>query len=306
MAWTDDRISELRRRSASGESKRQILREMNLTPGQLAGAMIHHNIHRPIEPGSVVPLPADHPAVTSGRTAFPLAVVDPLREIRTSASLTVLKTGRDNRKLGAKVTKGAWAGFSIYSLTLEERATCPTTCQHWRTCMGNAMQMAARNRHGPDLERQIELELRVLSVRHSAPGDGFVVRLHVLGDFYSVEYVELWRRWLRRFPKLRVWGYTAWPSDTPIGAAVRRLSQQHWDRFAIRLSSRRAGRDRAITVVDPKAARGAILCPVETGKTRSCGTCGLCWAPAARDRTIAFVLHGKTSRRSGYERSADR
>ena len=66
--------------------------------------------------------------------------------------------------------------------------------------------MARRVEAGPELEARLEREIEVLDVRH---GGGFVVRLHVLGDFYSVEYVGLWRRLLRQYPTLRVFGYTA-------------------------------------------------------------------------------------------------
>ena len=55
------------------------------------------------------------------------------------------------------------------------------------------------------MEARLEREIEVLDVRH---GGGFVVRFHVLGDFYSVEYVGLWRRLLRQYPTLRVFGYT--------------------------------------------------------------------------------------------------
>jgi hypothetical protein len=296
--WSDERIAEVRRRWRAGESKAEIRAGMGLTVGQLAGAVIHFNLQSPVRPSEIVPLPEGHPALVDRRTVFRRQVKSPLRVVDGK---TVLRRGRDNRKLGDIVTKGAWKGYRIYSLTLEERATCPTSCHHWRTCMGNAMQWAARNEHGPALERALAEELRQLSVRHSARrGDGFVVRLHVLGDFYSVEYVELWRAWLRRFPRLHVWGYTAWPPSTPIGAAVRRLASEHWDRFAVRLSSERMGRDRTITIATEKqlAKTTAIVCPVETGRTLNCGTCGLCWAPAARDKTIAFILHGTTRFRS--------
>src|SRR5262249_24811065 len=35
------------------------------------------------------------------------------------------------------------------TLTLEERATCPTTCRHWRDCYGNKMHRAQRWQRGP-------------------------------------------------------------------------------------------------------------------------------------------------------------
>ena len=42
----------------------------------------------------------------------------------------ILKPGGNNKKLGRKVLKGKWKGAYIYSLTLTERATCPTSCHH--------------------------------------------------------------------------------------------------------------------------------------------------------------------------------
>lgn len=298
--WTDERKAEIRRRWRAGESKAKIRAEMNLTIGQMAGAVIHLNLQSPVRPSEIVPLPVTHPAVIHGRTKYPSTVKSPTRDIDVNGGLIALRTGRDNRKLGAVITKGAWKGYSIYSLTLEERATCPVSCHHWRTCMGNAMQWAARNQHGPALELRLDDELYHLSKRHSAPGDGFVVRLHVLGDFYSVEYVNLWRSWLRRFPKLHVFGYTAWPTGTRIGDAVRRLADEQWDRFAVRLSSRNPGPQRAITIQSERRLREtkAIVCPVEMARTTSCATCGLCWSPAAREKTIGFVLHGTTAFRS--------
>ena len=48
-------------------------------------------------------------------------------------------------------------------------------------------------------------KLRLLDIDHP---NGFAVRLHNLGDFYSLQYVALWRRLLARHPALHVWGYT--------------------------------------------------------------------------------------------------
>jgi hypothetical protein len=110
----------------------------------------------------------------------------------------------------------------IYTLTLEERASCPLTCKHWRSCYGNGMMVASRVQAGPELEARLEREIEVLDVRHVK---GFVVRLHVLGDFYSVEYVELWRRLLRQYSTMRIWGYTARidAKNDPIAAALARF-----------------------------------------------------------------------------------
>lgn len=256
-----------------------------LTNGAIAGQAIRMQLHRPSAPQSVRGLSSQHPAVVDGHTMFPTRV----RE--AAAAPNLLAPGAWQRKLGAVITKGAWSGFPIYALTLEERATCPRECHNWATCMGNGMQAAWRNRHGVALERTLDRELAALQREH--PG-GFAVRLHILGDFYSVDYVRRWGEWIDRFPALHVFGFTAWDWLTDIGAAVAVLAFQRWDRFAVRLSSREPGLMRAVTLYDdmPSPRPDVIVCPAATGKTRGCNTCGLCWAPAARKKTIAFIAHG--------------
>src|SRR5262249_51154116 len=141
-----------------------------------------------------------HPAVLAGRTVYPTTVRPPLR--RADAP-SVLKSAVNNRKIGGEILKGGWKGFPAYTLTLEERATCPTTCWHWRSCYPNKMHWAQRWQAGPDLEWRLEREVALLDIEHL---DGFAVRLHEFGDFYSVEYVELWGKLLERYPGLHVWG----------------------------------------------------------------------------------------------------
>jgi hypothetical protein len=149
------------------------------------------------DPADVRPLAASHPAVAGARTLFPSTVIE------ASASPRLLVSGANQRKLGDRVVKGAWRGFPIYSLTLEERASCPSSCHNWRSCYGNAMHYARRHRHGAALEQRLAEELRILALRHSG---GFVVRLHLLGDFYAERYVERWRDWLFEYPALHAFG----------------------------------------------------------------------------------------------------
>jgi hypothetical protein len=282
----------------AGMPERELLRLFpGKTVGQFRGKAINLQLHRPPKIGAYV-LPLNNPALAEDRTLFPGRVREP------AEAPVLLVTGRDQRKLGGRVTKGAWAGFPIYSLTLEERATCPADCQHIRSCMGNSMQFAWRHRAGPELEHRISTELATLQRRHRG---GFAVRLHILGDFYSVAYVSRWAEWLEKFPALHVWGYTAWPASSSIGAAVLGLAAARWDRFAIRLSSTEPGPDRAITLwemPDFSALSKIIVCPAELGQTKGCGTCALCWSPAARDQTIAFLAHGGKGRVAGAHKSA--
>jgi hypothetical protein len=158
--------------------------------------------------GHGVSIGALHPAYRTGRSIFPSRVFDPDEVQR------VLKDGHQSRKIGKFVTKGKMRGFPIFTLTLEERATCPRTCLAWGECYGNAMHAAERIVAGPALETALWDELAALQQLH--PG-GFLVRLHVLGDFYSLDYAQLWHEALEAYPALHIFGYTARPPQSDIG-----------------------------------------------------------------------------------------
>lgn len=220
--------------------------------------------------GKPMTLAENHPAVVEGRTLFPGNVADP--------GDRVLKSGKHQRKLGSHVVKGRWAGMPIYTLTLEERKTCPSSCQHWRDCYGNHMQWPKRFRAGPDLEAALEKELSQHDRTHR---DGFVVRLHVLGDFYSAAYVERWEQWMKSFDRLHVFGYTARWIDDPIGAALQKVNSLFPDRWWVRFSHR----DKETFL---STGSSGVTCPVQTNATACCGTCGLCWTVT---KPIRFLLH---------------
>lgn len=290
IRWTEPNKTRFAAMYSEGASEASLFAALpGLTHGAISGQSRRMQMHRPLAPERVRGLPADHPAAVDGRTMFPTRIRDP------GDAPNVLVPGAWQRKLGSIVTKGAWAGFPIFALTLEERATCPRECHNWFSCMGNGMQAAWRNRHGAELEAKLGRELAALQLAH--PG-GFVVRLHVLGDFYSEAYLAKWSGWLDQFPALHVFGYTAWDWLSPIGSAIAVLAFQHWDRFAVRLSSREPGTMRAVTLwqvpskTDGFRRGSTIVCPVQLGKTACCGSCALCWSPAARTKTIGFVAHG--------------
>lgn len=260
-------------------SKVKVARALGLSEGQVDGQSRRLGLHsyrfRPMR------LKASNPAIVENRTRFPGRVSAPIGP-------NILKPGHHSRKLGGVVTKGKWKGFPVYSLTLEERATCPTSCELWNSCYGNRMHQATRYMHGPELERRLHIELRALQAEH--PG-GFVVRLHVLGDFYSVGYVERWAGWLLEFPALHVFGYTHWPVDTPIGYAIDAYRRVAWGRFAVRTSGAPDGPRTAVVPAGPLMALrepDAVVCPAQTGRTASCATCSLCWAST---RPIVFMEH---------------
>lgn len=213
------------------------------------------------------------------RTRFPKSVLPADVE-------PVLRSGFSAAKIGARVTKGRWKNFRIYTLTLEERATCPADCPLLTGCYGDHMHLAKRYRYGPALEAALVVEVAQLARKHPA---GFAVRLHVLGDFYSAGYVRLWRRLLNEHPALHVFGFTAridW-SD-PIARELHNLVAGE-PRFQVRFSGSPIEPMSAVTVDRAEdAPAGTIMCPQQTGKTQCCGSCGLCWATELR---IGFLRH---------------
>ena len=227
----------------------------------------------------VMALPWWHRAIRRGRTLFEARITEPTQVDR------VLISGVNNKKIGSHITRGRLRGAPIFTLTLEERATCPKSCAHWTTCYGNNMNWPKRLVHGKALESRLDAELAVLNEKHP---EGFMIRLHVLGDFYSVAYVKRWATWINRYPALHVFGYTQWPTTSPIGKAVAKLRDSNWERFAVRTSNSKLKSKASRTLTSLAPQDDLIVCPVEADKSDCCGTCGLCWTTK---RNIGFVLH---------------
>lgn len=228
--------------------------------------------------GPKIILTDHHPAVRKGTTFFPSTVIPAADEVR------MLKSGHNSRKIGAKLEKGRWKGQPIFTLTLEERDTCPRSCKEFTTCYGNNMPFARRILDDGTLTKRLWAELAVLSIENKA---GFIVRLHVLGDFYSVEYVDFWRQALNDFPNLNVFGFTARLAPDPIGIALAELTRDFYDRFRMRFSGAGHPED-CSEVVETAADAKFTRCPAETSAERCCATCGLCMQSNV---SISFVRH---------------
>jgi hypothetical protein len=228
--------------------------------------------------GHRVHLGDDHPALVKGQSIFQARVEDQSERPR------LLIDGHNSRKIGRRVTKGRYKGFFIFTLTLEERATCPSTCLEWKTCYGNSMNWARRIKHGPEFQERLWDELAEKQAKYP---NGFLVRLHILGDFYSVEYAELWNEALEAYPALHIFGYTARFPQSKIGLVICQMLGVWPDRFHVRFSAWK-GPTRGSVVVDRVEDTEHLICPAQLGKTDCCATCALCWHST---RTIAFLRH---------------
>lgn len=211
----------------------------------------------------------------------------PTRVLPISAMGSILVSGHSNVKIGRDVRKGRLRGYRIFTLSLEERATCPTSCEHWRSCYGNAMPFAKRVDHRdpaflPALAEEIDMLMR-------KPWPGVLIRLHALGDFYSVEYVDFWRDMLIEHQNLALYGYTARNNEDDIGPAIFALRRDFGLRAMIRSSN--GARHNLATVsikTETDCPASAFVCPEQTGKTRCCATCAACWSTT---KNVAFLEH---------------
>lgn len=217
-------------------------------------------------------------------TRFPGKIVAP----RNAGNLLV--SGHSNMKLGRDVRKAKLRGYWIYTLSLEERATCPHTCQHWTNCYGNSLHLNKRIDHtDPDFLPTLEKEIvRLCSIRGRA---GVLIRLHALGDFYSQEYVQFWRHRLtsRLSENLAIFGYTARHPSSWIGHDIWNLNQEFPERCFIRFSDGGLPAMSTVSIGDETdCPSNAFVCPEQTGKTRCCATCGACWSTT---KNVAFMEH---------------
>jgi hypothetical protein len=219
-----------------------------------------------------------HPSIRDGHTIMRARVYDEADLPR------LLVSGHNSRKIGKTVAKGHWRDMPIFTLTLEERATCPRSCAAWVSCYGNNMNWARRIKHSPEFEARLWDELQAKQLAHP---QGFVVRLHVLGDFYSADYAELWAEALESYPALHIFGYTARDHTDEIGSVVAGLNGLHPDRCVIRFSGYDGPTFGSVVVQDASETEH-LICPAQTGATECCATCALCWHST---RTIAFLEH---------------
>jgi hypothetical protein len=226
-----------------------------------------------------------HKALEEARTIFRKSLRQP-DEVKS-----LLVSGHSNVKLGRDVRDGRmFRGWWLYSLSLEERATCPRTCHHWDSCYGNNMPFAKRIDTSDEAAFMAKLEAdleAVLAVRGRA---GVLVRLHVLGDFFSSAYVRFWGDMLAKHDRLAVFGYTARKRASNIGAMIQHIKDLHPDRFRIRWSDGGEPKDCTVSIAYPEdKPANAFICPEQTGKRDACGKCGACWNS---ETNVAFVNHG--------------
>ena len=236
--------------------------------------------------------------------------------ITSNAVNLPLKSSIANKKLSGEnkvsmTTKGRWLQMPMFSFTIEERHTCPSYCKFLSNCYGNNMLLAYRYEVSDQVLKLIDEQLKELSKTYRM---GFIIRLHILGDFFSVNYTEFWRTRLKKYKNMHMFGYTARLNfdksddrhsemDSTIFYQIKEMNEEFSDRCAMRFSGYEGDPEKvnymiALSINEPLAkelleSNQAFICPHEQisnktnkRKTRSCVECGLCWSNAITKAVI--------------------
>jgi hypothetical protein len=108
---------------------------------------------------------------------------------------------------------------------------------------------------------------------------GVVIRPHVIGDYFSPEYAAFWIEQTARHRNLRIFGFTHHLRDSLIGRMITEWNKN--PRVWVRFSDQ--GGEMSANVEGE-----GFVCPEQTGKTRSCLTCGACWSTT---KAVSFLRH---------------
>jgi len=116
-------------------------------------------------------------------------------------------------------------------------------------------------------------------------------RIHVGGDFYSVDYIHAWRRICTAFPHVKFWTYTrSWvaPELRVPMEALRDLVNVNCFASTDPTMPLPPGGWRVGFIEADDRARGT-MCSEQTGLQESCLVCGYCFRKERGD--VIFKVH---------------
>ena len=193
-----------------------------------------------------------------------------------------------NKKLGKVITKGKHKGKVMLTLTLIERETCTNECEHYTTCYGNNMPFTHRFEVNEAFMIRLESDIGYYVKKYP---QGILIRLHVLGDFESIQYVEFWNRMLHTYSSIAIYGYSRnhitskYENISAIGYKIIAIRNIHKDRFAIRFSNKL---DDEFSANSRDITDKGITCLAQVKTNVSCSDCTLCWSSK---KPIGFITH---------------
>ena len=226
-----------------------------------------------------------HKAIVNATTLYSASKFT-IRDV-TNYAPRILKLST-NVKLGKIVKKGKHKGKRILTLTLIERETCTNECEHNTTCYGNNMPFAHRFEVNEAFMLRLESDIEYYVKKYP---EGILIRLHVLGDFESIQYIEFWNRMLHTYSSIAIYGYTRnhitskYEHIRALGYKSIAVRNIHKDRFAIRFSNKL---DDEFSANSREITNEGITCLAQVKTNVSCSDCTLCWTSK---KQIGFITH---------------
>ena len=183
----------------------------------------------------------------------------------------------------------------VYVWNMPAIITCPGASQVCKSYCYNASYasngMAINNyilykKDIKKLEQVIVKQLDAVNNNNNNIG----LRWHSSGDFFSVEYIQMWNRIVRSFSNVCFWGYTrSWCIDelrkelNILENNVNVNLYYSWD-----ISMKKIKDNHKISVVDINLDR-SVKCPEQYGLVCSCADCGICFYN--KKESIYFEIH---------------
>lgn len=199
------------------------------------------------------------------------------------------------RWFGISLGEGNMKVGEVLSFSLPSRLSCPGASrwclEHCYARRLERIRPTCRRAYRDNLVEATDTDAFAEKLSAILPRILLQLRLHVSGDFFSVEYIEAWRRICQSLPETRFWAYTRSWNVPALQEALRAL--RDLDNVQLFASTDPTmplpGKDwrRAFLASDPRA-RG-LLCRAQTEDQTVCLDCGYCFRRSRGD--VVFREH---------------
>ena len=183
----------------------------------------------------------------------------------------------------------------VWTFSLPSFVTCPGAsfwcrrhCYAWRL---ERLRPTCRRAYIRNLALSLEPDRFVEEVLRTLPEDAPFVRVHVGGDWYSVEYARSWLTICQARPDTRFWCYTrSWAAPTlrPALEQLRALNNmQMLGSVDLDMPLPPQGWRTAFLDIDHRA--NGLPCRHQQGQGESCLECGYCFRTDTGN--VVFKVH---------------
>ena len=183
----------------------------------------------------------------------------------------------------------------VWTFSLPSLLTCPgasTWCrEHCYARKIERLRPNCRRAYMRNLALSLDLDRLIEQVLEALPEDAPVVRIHVGGDFYSVEYVDTWRFICEARPNTQFWAYTRSWTQPELREALERLrALPNVELFASTDTAMPLPPEGwRVAFIEGDGRATGLACPHQLGQVASCLECGYCFRKKAGN--VVFQIH---------------